>query len=122
MYVTIYIETKKGDTMKDKSFQLKGKAEHTEEGSSKVERFHIQPNRISQLWWKAQRLVKLADVHNELSYESFTDGTNAVWEALAKEQGLDIHDKELYKEPSTQIPVDEHGNEIGEPEQWGKDE
>ena len=53
--------------MEDKSFQLKGKAEHTEEGSSKVERFHMKPNRISQLWWEAQRLTKLADVHNELS-------------------------------------------------------
>ena len=107
--------------MKDKSFQLKGKAEHTEEGSSKVERFHMKPNRISQLWWEAQRLTKLADVHNELSYEAFTEGTNAVWRALAEEQGLDINDKSLYNEPSTQIPVDEHGNQIGEPEQWSDD-
>jgi len=108
--------------MNDRSLQLSGKAEHTQDDNSNVKRFHIQPNRISQLWWKAQRLVKLADVHNQLSYEAFTEGTNAVWKALAEEQGLDIHDKELYKEPSTQIPVDEHGNEIGEPEQWGKDE
>ena len=50
--------------MKDKDIQLKGKAEHTEEGSSKVERFHMKPNRISQLWWKAQGLTKLADVQN----------------------------------------------------------
>ena len=98
--------------MKDKSFQLKGKAEHTEEGSSKVERFHMKPNRISQLWWEAQRLTKLADVHNELSYEEFCDETNKMWETLAKEQGLDIHDKKLYEEPSTLIPVDEHGNEL----------
>ena len=107
--------------MKDKSFQLKGKAEHTEEGSSKVERFHMKPNRISQLWGEAQRLTKLADVHNELSYEAFTEGTNAVWRALAEEQGLDINDKSLYNAPSTQIPVDEHGNQIGEPEQWSDD-
>ena len=98
--------------MEDKSFQLKGKAEHTEEGSSKVERFHMKPNRISQLWWKAQGLTKLADVHNELSYEEFTNETNKMWETLAKEEGLDIHDKKLYEEPSTLIPVDEHGNEL----------
>ena len=49
--------------MEDRSFQLEGKAEHTEDDNSNVQRFHIQPNRISQLWWKAQRLVKLADVH-----------------------------------------------------------
>ena len=41
-----------------------------------------------------------------------------MWRALAEEQGLDINDKSLYSEPSTQIPVDEHGNQIGEPEQW----
>jgi len=104
--------------MEDRSFQLEGKAEHTEEGSSKVQRFRIRPNKIGQLWWEAQRLVKLADVHNELSYEAFTEGTNAVWKALAEKQGLDINDKSLYEEPSTQIPVDEHGNQIGEPEQW----
>ena len=98
--------------MKDKDIQLKGKAEHTEEGSSKVERFHMKRIRISQLWWKAQGLTKLADVHNELSYEEFTAETNKLWETLAKEEGLDIHDKELYKEPSTLIPVDEHGNEL----------
>ena len=98
--------------MKDKDIQLKGKAEHAEEGSSKVERFHMKPNRISQLWWKAQGLTKLADVHNELSYEEFTAETNKMWETLAKEEGLDIHDKKLYEEPSTLIPVDEHGNEL----------
>ena len=35
-----------------------------------------------------------------------------MWETLAKEEGLDIHDKKLYEEPSTLIPVDEHGNEL----------
>ena len=107
--------------MEDRSFQLSGKAEHTEEDNSNVQRFHIQPNKISQLWWRAQRLGKLADVHNQLSYEAFTEGTNAVWRALAEDQGLDINDKSLYNEPSTQIPVDEHGNQIGEPEQWSDD-
>ena len=98
--------------MEDRSFQLEGKAEHTEDDNSNVKRFHIRPNKISQLWWKAQRLVKLADVHNELSYEEFTNETNKMWETLAKEQGLDIYDKKLYEEPSTLIPVDEHGNEL----------
>ena len=74
--------------MEDKSFQLEGKAEHTEDDNPNVKRFHIQPNRISQLWWKAQGLTKLADVHNELSYEEFTAETNKLWETLAKEEGI----------------------------------
>jgi hypothetical protein len=77
-----------------------------------VERFHMKPNRITALWWKAQGLTKLADVHHELSYEEFNEETNKLWKTLAKEEGLDIHDKELYKEPMVCIPVDEHGNEL----------
>ena len=98
--------------MEDKSFQLKGKAEHTEEGSSKVERFHMKPNRISALWWKAQAQVKRQANFPEMSYETFCRQTDIAWRVLAKAEGLDVNDKKLYKEPSTLIPVDEHGNEL----------
>ena len=30
--------------MEDRSFQLEGKAEHTEDDNSNVQRFHIKPN------------------------------------------------------------------------------
>ena len=98
--------------MKDKDIQLKGKAEHTQDGSSKVERFHIKPNRISRLWWKAQGLIKARPDFAEMSYEEFCQRVDDQWRELAEEQGLDVNDKSLYKEKTEMIPVDEQGKEL----------
>ena len=98
--------------MKDKNLQLEGEAEYTQDGSSKVERFHIKTNRISRLWWKAQGLIKARPDFAEMSYEEFCRRVDDQWRELAEEQGLDVNDKSLYTEKSEMIPVDEHGKEL----------
>ena len=89
--------------------------EQTKVEEPKGQKFHIQPNRISRLWWKAQGLVKARPDFLEMPYEEFNVRVNNQWKKLALEHGLNINDKSLYQEESICIPVDEQGKEIGKP-------
>ena len=86
--------------------------EQTKVEEPKGQKFHLRLNRISRLWYKAQREVKAKPDFEEMSYEEFCRRVDDQWKKLAEEQGLDLSDKTLYDEPSEMIPVDEHGKEL----------
>ncbi len=86
--------------------------EQTKVEEPKGQKFHIQPNRISRLWWQAQGLVKARPDFVEMPYEEFNVRVNNQWKKLAEEHGLDINDKSLYQEKSEWTPVDEQGKKL----------
>lgn len=64
--------------------------------------YAMVPNRITKLWYQAQREVKL--LHPDIDYGDFCEETNKLWEQLAKDKGMDIYDKKYYDEPTSWIP------------------
>ena len=49
--------------------------------------YHMIPNRITKIYYQAQREVKL--LHPDISYEDYCVEVNQLWEELAKEKGMD---------------------------------
>tara|TARA_R110002153_G_C13019135_1_gene467283 strand:- start:59 stop:379 length:321 start_codon:yes stop_codon:yes gene_type:complete len=94
---------------------MKTNKEQSKVEEPKGQKFYITPNRISRLWWKAQREVKARPDFAEMPYEEFTVRVNDQWKKLALEHDLDINDKSLFEEESMCVPVDKQGNEIGKP-------
>tara|TARA_R110002020_G_scaffold129763_4_gene290307 strand:+ start:278 stop:541 length:264 start_codon:yes stop_codon:yes gene_type:complete len=67
--------------------------------------YNIIPNRISKLYWQAQREVLL--LHPKMSYADFCKETWNLWEQLAKEKGMDIYDNKYRNEPTEWVPIKE---------------